>query len=79
MVSMSTLHHNILFANTHCCAPFETWSVVCAVFRAGHRSFVGARGLYYDISAKSNYNFEKPFLWLAKKLANDNALGFVQD
>lgn len=23
---------------------------------------------YYDISAKSNYNFEKPFLWLAKKL-----------
>jgi GTP-binding nuclear protein Ran len=24
---------------------------------------------YYDISAKSNYNFEKPFLWLARKLA----------
>mgnify|MGYP001070527722 CR=1 FL=1 len=23
---------------------------------------------YYDISAKSNYNFEKPFLWLARKL-----------
>jgi hypothetical protein len=22
---------------------------------------------YYDISARSNYNFEKPFLWLAKK------------
>merc|ERR1719443_2899557 len=22
---------------------------------------------YYDISAKSNYNFEKPFLWLARK------------
>ena len=21
---------------------------------------------YYDISAKSNYNFEKPFLWLAR-------------
>jgi len=33
---------------------------------------------YYDISAKSNYNFEKPFLWLAKKLANDNNLNFVQ-
>eukprot|EP01006_Ploeotia_vitrea_P029019 TRINITY_DN61637_c0_g1_i1.p1 TRINITY_DN61637_c0_g1~~TRINITY_DN61637_c0_g1_i1.p1 ORF type:complete len:220 (-),score=52.93 TRINITY_DN61637_c0_g1_i1:139-798(-) len=32
---------------------------------------------YYDISAKSNYNFEKPFLWLAKKLANDNNLQFV--
>ena len=24
---------------------------------------------YYDISAKSNYNFEKPFLWLARFLA----------
>ena len=24
---------------------------------------------YYEISAKSNYNFEKPFLYLAKKLA----------
>jgi len=23
---------------------------------------------YYDISAKSNYNFEKPFLWIIKKL-----------
>jgi GTP-binding nuclear protein Ran len=23
---------------------------------------------YYDISAKSNYNFEKPFLYLARKL-----------
>lgn len=29
---------------------------------------------YYDISAKSNYNFEKPFLWLAKRLANDPEL-----
>eukprot|EP01012_Entosiphon_sulcatum_P050646 TRINITY_DN6953_c0_g1_i1.p1 TRINITY_DN6953_c0_g1~~TRINITY_DN6953_c0_g1_i1.p1 ORF type:complete len:220 (-),score=62.97 TRINITY_DN6953_c0_g1_i1:174-833(-) len=34
---------------------------------------------YYDISAKSNYNFEKPFLWLAKKLANDNNLTFVHE
>lgn len=33
---------------------------------------------YYDISAKSNYNFEKPFLWLARKLANDQALEFVE-
>ena len=33
---------------------------------------------YYDISAKSNYNFEKPFLWLARKLAGDNALSFVE-
>ena len=34
---------------------------------------------YYDISAKSNYNFEKPFLWLAKKLANDSNLAFTAE
>ena len=33
---------------------------------------------YYDISAKSNYNFEKPFLWLAKKLTGDPSLDFVE-
>ena len=33
---------------------------------------------YYEISAKSNYNFEKPFLWLARKLAGDNNLHFVE-
>jgi len=32
---------------------------------------------YYDISAKSNYNFEKPFLWLASKLVGDPNLEFV--
>jgi len=34
---------------------------------------------YYDISAKSNYNFEKPFLWLAKRLANDPSLMFMAE
>lgn len=29
---------------------------------------------YYDISAKSNYNFEKPFLWLARKLVGNASL-----
>lgn len=33
---------------------------------------------YYDISAKSNYNFEKPFLWLARKLTGDPNLSFVE-
>eukprot|EP01119_Soliformovum_irregulare_P005630 TRINITY_DN17386_c0_g1_i1.p1 TRINITY_DN17386_c0_g1~~TRINITY_DN17386_c0_g1_i1.p1 ORF type:complete len:230 (+),score=77.30 TRINITY_DN17386_c0_g1_i1:35-691(+) len=33
---------------------------------------------YYDISAKSNYNFEKPFLWLARKLVGDANLLFVE-
>ncbi|ORZ13682.1 GTP-binding nuclear protein GSP1/Ran [Absidia repens] len=32
---------------------------------------------YYDISAKSNYNFEKPFLWLARKLIGNTGLEFV--
>jgi len=32
---------------------------------------------YYDISAKSNYNFEKPFLWLARKLIGRPELEFV--
>jgi GTP-binding nuclear protein Ran len=32
---------------------------------------------YYEISAKSNYNFEKPFLWLARKLVGNAALEFV--
>ena len=26
---------------------------------------------YYDISAKSNYQFEKPFVWLLRRLVND--------
>jgi GTP-binding nuclear protein Ran len=33
---------------------------------------------YYDISAKSNYNFEKPFLYLARKLVGDSNLTFVE-
>merc|ERR1712193_506449 len=33
---------------------------------------------YYDIGAKSNYNFEKPFLWLARKLSGEAELEFVE-
>ena len=33
---------------------------------------------YYDISAKSNYNFEKPFLWLARKITGEAGLTFVE-
>ncbi|KAJ1347677.1 serine/threonine protein kinase Ran1 [Parelaphostrongylus tenuis] len=32
---------------------------------------------YYDISEMSNYNLEKPFLWLARKLLGDPNLEFV--
>ena len=27
---------------------------------------------YFEVSAKSNYQFEKPFLWLARKLTGNN-------
>jgi len=33
---------------------------------------------YYDVSAKANYNFEKPFLWLARKLTDEPDLEFVK-
>jgi GTP-binding nuclear protein Ran len=33
---------------------------------------------YYDVSAKSNYNYEKPFLWLARKLTGVANLVFVE-
>lgn len=32
---------------------------------------------YYELSAKSNYNFEKPFLWIARKLIGNPSLNFV--
>jgi len=34
---------------------------------------------YYDLSARSNFNFEKPFLWLAKRLADKTDLKFVDE
>jgi len=33
---------------------------------------------YYDVSAKSNYQFEKPFLWLARRLSGDPNLLLVE-
>ena len=30
------------------------------------------------MSCKTNYNIEKPFLWLARRLANDASLEFVE-
>ncbi|KAJ6495882.1 ras family-domain-containing protein [Mycena vulgaris] len=34
---------------------------------------------YYEISAKSNYNFEKPFLYLGRKLIGNPTLDFVAE
>lgn len=33
---------------------------------------------YYDVSAKSNYQFEKPFVWLLRKLVGDPTLHLVE-
>ena len=33
---------------------------------------------YYDTSYKSNYNFEKPFLYLARKLMKDETIYFIE-
>ena len=33
---------------------------------------------YYDISAKSNYQFEKPFVWLLRRMTNDNNLTLTE-
>ena len=41
--------------------------------------FARRHGLqYFDISAKSNYQFEKPFVWLLKKLTGDPNLSLVE-
>jgi len=34
---------------------------------------------YFEVSAKSNYHFEKPFLWLARKITGRPDLEFVGD
>merc|ERR1719222_892446 len=33
---------------------------------------------YYDISAKSNYQFEKPFVWLLRRLTGEAQLSLVE-
>lgn len=48
--------------------------------KAQNISFHKKRGIqYYDLSAKSNYNFEKPFLYLARKLTDQPELRFIGD
>jgi len=33
---------------------------------------------YYEISAKANHNFEKPFLWISRKLSGEESFVFTQ-
>lgn len=46
--------------------------------RARRVPFIGENSQYYDICAKTDYNFEQTFLWLAQKLSGDDGLVFVQ-
>ncbi len=34
---------------------------------------------YFEVSARSNYNFEKPFLFLLRQLTGDPQLQFAQE
>lgn len=48
--------------------------------KASNITFHRKEGIqYYDMSAKSNYNFERPFLYLARSLTNNRELEFVGD
>lgn len=48
--------------------------------KAMHITWHRSRGIqYYDLSAKSSFNFEKPFLYLARKLCDNQSLKFVGD
>lgn len=48
--------------------------------KAQHITYHRKQGIqYYDISAKSNFNFEKPFLYLARRLTGIPDLHFIGD
>jgi len=48
--------------------------------RAHQITYHRTRGItYYDVSAKSSFNFEKPFLYLARQLTGQPDLKFVGD
>lgn len=47
--------------------------------KARNMSYIRKKKLeYFDISAKSNYNFEKPFLHMARVLLDDPSLEFIE-
>ncbi|KAH9570915.1 hypothetical protein CY35_02G065900 [Sphagnum magellanicum] len=77
---LSTWHHDLLKV----CGRIPV--VLCGInnmdmknreVKAKQVTFQRERALpYYEISAESNYNFEKPFLYLARKLVGDANLHF---
>merc|ERR1712232_1374443 len=50
--------------------------VTLQTVRSGHL-YKSRQVQYYDLSVQSSHNFEKPFLWLARRLANQPQLEFV--
>ena len=47
--------------------------------KAKHVIFHRKKNLqYFEISARSNYQYEKPFVYLARKLVGDNSLTLVK-
>ena len=62
-------HFAVLRCAVLCCVVPRQVEIKDRKVKAKQITFHRKKNLqYYDISAKSNYNFEKPFLWLAKKL-----------
>ena len=58
---------------------FEMASAARTIYLSCIEAFHRKKNLqYHEVSAKSNYNYEKPFLYLARKLVGDPALVFVE-
>jgi GTP-binding nuclear protein Ran len=55
-----------------------TPKVITAFLESTRVKYPGLRFQYYDVSAKSNYNFEKPFLYLLRQLLGDETLTMVE-
>lgn len=59
------------------CPSYKCYCLTNPQVKARNIQFHRKRNLqYYDLSARSNYNFEKPFLWLARRLTNQPQLVF---
>ena len=60
-----------------CGNKFDINQIIHKLSQSDKTSIEAKWGMYYDISAKTNYNFEKPFLYLARKLSGYDDLEFV--
>ena len=67
-----------LVANKVDCRDRKVTPAMIVSFCAKLMGFGGKRVPHYDFSAKTNYNFDKPFRYLARALLKDDALAFVE-